>query len=300
MKLSENELKAKIKNMSQVGGGTFQGILKRLCLERFLARLASSDLSDKLIFKGGNLLRYYLAIGRQTTDLDFLITRIQAERSAVQSTFEQICAVDVGDGFVMSFIRLEDLEQGHMAYPGFRAIIQIRLIEGKLSDNLQIDVGVGDVVEPETRRIDLMTYKGKPFYEDAVSLQVYPVESIFAEKLETVLSKGGQNSRVKDFHDLVLLSRQPDLLSKQELAENIKTTFEHRGTPQNFPLQFSEDEYSRLNGYWVAHGATMGKWWTDNKMPEHIKQAVLEINHFLGTVNVPKNEGKADRLPLTT
>lgn len=281
MKLSENELKAKIKNISQADGGTFQEILKRLCLERFLARIASSDLSDKFIFKGGNLLRYYLDIGRQTTDLDFLMTKIQAERNTVNETFEQICAVDVDDGFAMSFVRLDDLEQVHMAYPGFRAIIQIKLIEGRLSDNLQIDIGVGDVVVPETRKIDLMAYKSKPFYEDSISLQVYPVESIYAEKLETVLSKGGQNSRVKDFHDLVMLSRQPDLISKQELAENIKTTFEHRGTPQNFPLQFSDDEYSRLNGYWTAHGATMGAWWTENDMPEHIKQAVLEINHFL-------------------
>lgn len=289
MKLSENELKAKIKNISQGGGGTFQEILKRLCLERFLARLASSDLSDKLIFKGGNLLRYYIAIGRQTTDLDFLMTKIQAERDSVQKTFEEICSVEVDDGFEMNFVRLEDLEQGHMAYPGFRAIIQIKLTEGKLSDNLQIDVGVGDVVKPEVRKIDLMAYKGKPFYEDSVSLQVYPVESIYAEKLETVSRKGGQNSRVKDFHDLVMLGRQPDLISKQELAENIKSTFEHRGTPQNIPLQFSEDEYSTLNGYWTAHGATMGAWWSDNDMPEHIKQAVLEINSFITPV-VKKDE----------
>ena len=288
MKLSENELKQKIKNISHGGGGTFQEILKQLCLERFLARLAGSELSDKLIFKGGNLLRYYLPIGRQTTDLDFLMTKIKAEQEAVQETFETICATQVDDGFEMTFNRLEDLEQGHMAYPGFRAIIQIKLTEGKLSDNLQVDVGVGDVVAPETRKIDLMAYKDKPFYEDAVSLQVYPVESIYAEKLETVSRKGGQNSRVKDFHDLVMLSRKPELISKEELGENIKNTFEHRGTPQNFPLHFNDNEYSTLNGYWTSHGSTMGAWWAENDMPEHIKQAVLEINHFLGTINIPK------------
>ena len=284
MKLSENELKQKIKNISNGGGGTFQEILKQLCLERFLARLTNSELSGKLIFKGGNFLRYYLPIGRQTTDLDFLMTKIQAERSAVQETFESICATKVDDGFEMTFDRLEDLEQRHMAYPGFRAIIHIKLSEGNLSDNLQIDVGVGDIVAPETRKINLMAYKGKPFYEDSVSLQVYPVESIFAEKLETVLRKGGQNSRVKDFHDLVMLSRKPELINNDDLAENIKTTFEHRGTPQNLPLQFNDDEYLSLNGYWTSHSATMGVWWVENDMPEHIKQAVLEINSFLNPI----------------
>ena len=288
MKLSENELKQKIKNISNSGGGVFQDILKRLCLERFLARLAGSELSDKLIFKGGNLLKYYLPIGRQTTDLDFLMTKIKAEQEAVQKTFKTICATQVGDGFEMTFNRLYDLEQGHMAYPGFRAIIKIKLIDGKLSDNLQVDVGVGDIVAPETRNINLMNYKGKPFYEDSVSLQVYPVESIFAEKLETVSRKGGQNSRVKDFHDLVMLSRKPELISSEELVENIKNTFEHRGTPQNFPIQFSDDEYSSLNSYWTSHASTMGAWWTENDMPDHIKKAVLEINHFLGTINISK------------
>ena len=231
-------------------------------------------------------MRYYLPIGRQTTDLDFLMTKIKAEQGAVQETFETICATQIDDGFKMAFNRLEDLEQGHMAYPGFRAIIQIKLTVGKLSDNLQVDVGVGNVVAPETRKIDLMEYKGKPFYEDAVSLQVYPVESIYAEKLETVSRKGGQNSRVKDFHDLVMLSRKPELISNEELAENIRTTFEHRGTPQKFPLQFSDDEYSSLNGYWTSHGSTMGAWWAENDMPEHIKQAVLEINSFLSPIIV--------------
>lgn len=281
MKLSENELKQKIKNLSQSGEGTVAELLKRLYLERFLARLASSELADKLIFKGGNLLRYYLAIGRQTTDLDFLMTKISAERDSVRKAFEDICSAQVDDGFQMDFVRLEDLEQGHMAYPGFRAIVNIKLIDGKLNDNLQVDVGVGDQVQPEKREIELLEYKGTPFYEDAVSLQVYPVESIYAEKLETISRRGGQNSRIKDFHDLVMLSRNPGLMSQEVLAESIDTTFENRGTPQQLPLSFEDAEYSTLNGFWTAHGATMGAWWKENDMPEHIKQAVLEINSFV-------------------
>ena len=77
-----------------------------------------------------------------------------------------------------------------MEYPGFRVFLNIKLIDGKLTDNLQIDVGVGDKVEAESLNIDLLAYKNSPLFEESISLLVYPAESIFAEKLETVASKG--------------------------------------------------------------------------------------------------------------
>ncbi len=73
-KISEAALKDRLKNLAKEKGTNVNELLKKLFLERFLARLSCSDYSDKLIFKGGNLLGYYLAIGRQTVDLDFLMT----------------------------------------------------------------------------------------------------------------------------------------------------------------------------------------------------------------------------------
>lgn len=70
-----------------------------------------------------------------------------------------------------------------------------------MKDKIQIDVGVGDAVEPKNLKIKLFQYRGKPFFEEAISLLVYPIETIFAEKLETVISKGAGNSRMKDYHD---------------------------------------------------------------------------------------------------
>lgn len=291
-KLSEAALKDRIKNLANEKGTTVTDLLKKLYLERFLARLARSDYSDKLIFKGGNLLGYYLEIGRQTIDLDFLMTKIKAEEPAVKKAFEDIARTKSDDGFEMSFVRIENLEQAHMNYPGFRVILNIKLIDGKLTDNLQIDVGVGDKVEAETLSIDLLTYKSAPLFEESVSLLVYPAESIFAEKLETVASKGSINSRMKDFHDLILMGREPGLLDKEQLGESIADTFQHRGTPLDLPIKFDDAQFTTMNTYWAAHGSTMGAWWVEHKMPEHFKQAILEINHFLGTVDVPKKENK--------
>jgi len=291
-KISENALKDRIKNLANEKGTTVTDLLKKLYLERFLARLARSPYSDKLIFKGGNLLGYYLEIGRQTIDLDFLMTKIKAEEPSVKKAFEDIAQTKSDDGFAMTFVRIENLAQAHMNYPGYRVILNIKLIDGKLNDNLQIDVGVGDKVEPEKQKIELLSYKNAPLFEESVSLLVYPAESIYAEKLETVASKGSINSRMKDFHDLILMGREPGLLDKEQLGESIADTFQHRGTPLDLPIKFDDAQFTTMNTYWSAHGSTMGAWWVEHKMPEHFKQAVLEINHFLGTVDVPKKESK--------
>lgn len=287
-KISEAALKDRIKNLAKEKGTTVTDLLKKLYLERFLARLGRSPYSDKLIFKGGNLLGYYIEIGRQTIDLDFLMTKLKAEESAIKDAFVDLAFTPLDDGFEMSFVRIENLEQAHMNYPGYRVILNIKFINGKLTDNLQIDVGIGDKVTPEKQTIELLTYKDAPLFEESVSLLVYPAESIYAEKLETVASKGAINSRMKDYHDLILMGREEGLLDKEQLGKSIAETFEHRGTPLDLPIKFEDAQFTTMNGYWSAHGSTMGAWWTEHNMPEHFKQAVLEINRFLGDVRIKR------------
>lgn len=74
-----------------------------------------------------------------------------------------------------------------------------------MKDRIHIDIGTGDVVSPTPRDLNLVQYRDKPLFESQISLLVYPPETIFAEKLETVISKGTINSRMKDYHDLLLL-----------------------------------------------------------------------------------------------
>ncbi len=113
--ISEDSLKERIKNLAKEKQSTVTDLLKKLYLERFLVRLAQSNYHDKLIFKGGNLLGYYLEIGRQTADLDFLLTKIKTEKISVRKAFEHIAQTPIDDGFKLSFVRIEDLEQAHMA-----------------------------------------------------------------------------------------------------------------------------------------------------------------------------------------
>lgn len=81
-------------------GITFNDCWKRLLLERFLARIASSKHKEKLIFKGGFLLSYLLETNRETVDLDFLLTKLKAQADGIRAVMEEIAAVDLKDGFV--------------------------------------------------------------------------------------------------------------------------------------------------------------------------------------------------------
>src|SRR5690606_36564524 len=118
------------------------------------------------------------------------------------------------------------LEQPHMDYSGYR--MHLKVAFGRMQDKIHIDVGIGDIVKPFSQDIYLFHYKGHPLFEEEVSLMVYPLETIFAEKLETVISKGAANSRMKDYHDLLLLIRSTKLIKFNILKDALTDTFKNR------------------------------------------------------------------------
>jgi len=216
-----------------------------------------------------------MKIGRETVDLDFLLTRMNAEVKGLQEVFEEIVSIPSDDGFTFSFENIEILSQPHMEYPGYRTIFKVSF--AKMKDKIHVDVGVGDVVEPHNREIKLFEYRGKPFFEESISLLVYPMETIFAEKLETVLSKGSRNSRMKDFHDLLLLLRNKSLNNSKILHENVKKTFENRGTVLK-PIQFDELGQKALQQLWNAHLQGLGDVAKELDLPENISAIIDLIN----------------------
>src|SRR3990167_8018881 len=144
--MNEQALKARLKHISKELGKSFNEVWKLLVLERFLARLSRSEYSDKFIFKGGLLLSYYLIIGRETIDIDLLARRLNAEKTNVELIMQEICLLQLDDGFQMKFINLDDLDHQHMNYPGFQVGVSVQF--GVMSDKFYVDIGVGDVVDP--------------------------------------------------------------------------------------------------------------------------------------------------------
>lgn len=276
--MNEQSLKDRIRVISKENNIPFNACWKQLILERFLIRLGRSSYANKFIFKGGFLLAYRMEIGRETVDLDFLLTKVKAEVKTLEKIFHEITKIKEEDEFAFSFSNLSPLAQPHMGYPGYRITLNVSF--GKMIDKIHIDVGIGDVVDPENLEIRLLQYKNRPFFEDSISLLVYPVEAIFAEKLETVLSKGSKNSRMKDYHDLFLIIRNKDQIEPDKLCNALRKTFTNRGT-ELCKIDFDSKEISSLQKLWNAHLRNLGDMAKELRLPKDINLVVDEINFYL-------------------
>lgn len=256
-------------------------------LERFLVRLGKSDYNTKLIFKGGLLLSYYIDILRETIDVDLLARKLSAEKDNITRTIEEVCDIKVDDGFKLSFKSIQDLDHEHMNYPGFR--VKISAAFGNMKDRFQLDIGVGDTVEPVKIGWPLFEHKETPLFSDELSLMVYPVETIFSEKLETVVSRGGLNSRMKDFHDLYLLCKSKQVINPVSLVKSIESTFNNRGTKFTLPITIDDKDILKLDNMWRRHLNTLGNdIVSELDLPASLETVINELNKFLHGIGVKR------------
>lgn len=282
--MNESALKERLKVVAKEKGVLFNIVWKQLLLERFLARLSRSKHHDHFIFKGGLCLAQRIEIGRETTDIDFLMTRIKSEKSVIEAAFREIIAEGVADGFSFAWESLEELPQPHMEYPGFRASLAVTL--GKMKDKIQVDIGVGDQVEPVEEAFHPFKYNGKPIFAGEITLLTYPVETILAEKLESIVSKGSNNSRMKDYHDVWLMLREPGLIAAAAAKASIAATFRYRNTSLAVQIDFEADELARLQALWAQHLTRIAKVRDQLGMPNSIQGVLAEINAWLAASGI--------------
>ena len=277
--MNEQALKERIKYIANSENRKFNQVWRDLILERLLIRLARSSYNNQLIFKGGLLLSYYIKLGRETRDMDLQTTELNMDTSKIKEAFKQICQVQISDGFIYTFSNIDKLNMEHMSYPGYRVHLELRF--GKMKDRIQVDIAVGEVLEPKQESLELYQYKGKPIFEKNVPLQVYPIETIFTEKLESIITRGGVNSRMKDYHDLVLLCREKDIFNFVKLRKNISTSFKNKNISKSFPVRFSDNELSKLQKLWINHRSGLQEIADHLKLPVHIKDVINETNDWL-------------------
>ena len=287
--MNEQALKARLRHIAKEENSTFQDVWRRLILERFLVLVSKSKFSESLIFKGGLLLSHYLEIGRQTKDIDFLARSLEANIESIEECFTEICHSKSNDGFWFNFESIQVLDQEHMNYPGYRVNLETRF--SNMKDKIQIDIGVGDDVDPKLESLDLFQYKGQAIFEGAISLKVYPVESIFAEKLETAITRGHQNSRMKDYHDMLLMSRSSEILDIDILNSAIVRTIANRGSTLSLPLKFVGDDLQTLEKLWSSHLRRLGKVASDLKLPARFSEVLKELNAWL-SIHLKKSRGE--------
>ena len=145
--MNEQALKERIKYIANSENRKFNQVWRDLILERLLIRLAHSSYNNQLIFKGGLLLSYYIKLGRETRDIDLQTTQLNMDTSKIEKAFRQICQAKVSDGFIYTFSNIDKLNMEHMSYPGYRVHLELRF--GKMKDRIQVDIAVGEVLEPK-------------------------------------------------------------------------------------------------------------------------------------------------------
>jgi predicted nucleotidyltransferase component of viral defense system len=130
--MNEAALKERLKIIAAEKESTLNKVWKQLLLERFLARLSSSEYQHNFIFKGGLLLAQYVDINRETIDIDFLMTKIKSEMKRIEETIKKVAAIDAEDGFSFTWHSAEELNQPHMEYTGYRVTLDATF--GKMRD----------------------------------------------------------------------------------------------------------------------------------------------------------------------
>ena len=198
-----------------------QELFEFYLLERFLYRLSTSRYRDRFVLKGGLLLTVFGA-RRPTRDADVLARNLAGDDEALLAVIREVSSIRVDDGitFDTSQSRATTIRE-HAAYPGTRIVVPATLGTARLQ--LRLDVNFGDPVE--AREISYPTLLS----EETFGLLGYPVETVIAEKVETMISRGDANTRERDYADVLALSKIHPVEAIR-LRQALEETTTHRGT----------------------------------------------------------------------
>jgi predicted nucleotidyltransferase component of viral defense system len=219
-------LKAKIRNIAQEKNITAQVVLQNYMFERFLERLSVSEYKDTFILKGGLLIAAMVGLDtRSTMDMDATIRSYPLDEEHIRRAIEKICAISAGDSIDFQFTGIRPIRDDDN-YGGFR--VSIKAIYEIINTPLSLDITSGDVITPKPiRRI----FKSMLNEEKQFELWTYNVETILAEKIETILRRGEFNTRPRDFYDVYIIAKTQDY-DADIFHQAISATANHRGTSE--------------------------------------------------------------------
>jgi hypothetical protein len=245
-------------------------------MERFLYRLSQSAHSDRFILKGALMLRVWRSPEfRSTMDIDML-GRTSNDEVGIVAQILEVLAVNVEpDGLIFypDSIQSERITED-ADYEGIRIRFRGTLDSARV--NMQVDIGFGDIIYPGPEESDLPTMLDSP----KPRLLCYSRESTIAEKFEAMIKLGILNSRMKDFYDIWLLSRQFDF-DGMKLAEAIRITFQRRGTSLSPRIEAFEQTF--IDAKQIQWSAFQRRLQQDH-VPESFKDVVSVVEDFLAPI----------------
>ena len=199
---SATAVKAKIKNKAGGDSDKSQIMLRIYLMERLLERVSLSQYRDNFVLKGGLLVSSLVGVDmRSTMDVDTTVKSLPLNKRSAQEILEEIIAIEVDDGVVFRISKVQDIMEGH-EYEGIRFMIECTI--DKLKQTIKVDISTGDEITPRA-----VAYKLPLIIEDrSINLWAYNLETLLAEKLETIMVRAEANTRMRDFYDIHILLEQ--------------------------------------------------------------------------------------------
>ena len=225
------QLKDKVKNISGGNSEVAQALIRNYFMERFLERVSLSEYRNNFILKGGMLVASIVGVDmRATMDIDTTVKALSLKEQDARAIIEKICAVHVEDGVTFKITSVKEIME-ESDYPGIRMMIEANL--ERLRQPFKIDMSTDDAITP--RAID---YEYKLLFEDrTISVLSYNLETLLAEKMQTILSRGLANTRMRDFYDVYeIMSSKAEQVDMNVLKKAFESTCVKRETA------FSEEE----------------------------------------------------------
>ncbi len=226
---NSRQLKDKISNLCGNDSRKAQILIRKYMMERFLARIAYSEYKNNFILKGGMLVAALVGVeARATKDIDATIRKWPLTKEKAKDVITKIMKINLDDGILYEIKKIEDIMEEH-DYSGVRFTISAKL--DKLQDTIKIDISTGDEITPSAIEFSYPMM----FNDEKLYIWSYNIETIFAEKLETVLARSTFNTRMRDFYDIhILWSEKAHIINIETLRLAIINVARKRGTMNLF------------------------------------------------------------------
>lgn len=219
------QLKDLIRNLSRKKSADAQLLMRNYMMERFLDRISLSEYRDKFILKGGMLVAAMVGLdARSTMDLDATVKGTNVNVEDIENLISAIVSVPIDDGVKFQLKSISEI-MDEAEYPGIR-VNMTATFDGVVTP-LKSDISTGDVITPGEVR-----YSFKLMLEErSIDIWAYNLETVLAEKLETIITRTTTNTRMRDFYDIYILEQlHGNTLNQQTLHDALLATAHKRGT----------------------------------------------------------------------
>ena len=273
---SATAVKAKIKNKAGGNSDKSQVMLRIYLMERLLERVSLSKYRDNFVLKGGLLVSSLVGVDmRSTMDVDTTVKSLPMNKKSVQKILEEIMEIELEDGVSFRISKVQDIMEGH-EYEGLRFMIECSM--ERLKQTIKIDISTGDEITPRA-----IAYKLPLIIEDrSIDLWAYNLETIFAEKLETLMVRGEANTRMRDFYDIhVLIQQDTVTVDRDTLKAAFYATCKKRGSIEL--IRTIDDVINK-----IADDETMKQLWNNYR----------KTNYYVGALEWEDVIGSARKLRI--